>query len=752
MIERVVKRNGEIEEFSAEKLNKWAEYATEQGGNWSEIAQKTFKRLPQVASTQDIHQTMIDVCLSKQTIEYSRVAARLEMAEIKKCMNYILGIDPDTDTFQEIMSTLEDLNVWDSSVLPDYNPVWEDWYNGLKNTHMEFWRVKQWSDKYAQRIADNCIETPVIGYMGIALALFGDSDKAYGFAEALTLGKISLPTPALNGLRNGDFDTISCCVISAEDTTESIGVANWIAYRMTAKKAGIGIEYTTRSRGDSVKSGRVKHLGKHPIYKVLDREVKVLTQITRGGNATVTVLAVDPEIEEILLWKSQRKDLETRIDKLDYEFGYNQAFFDAVVLDSDWHLFSLADAPEIYDCFYTATTDEYNSVVHKLLAKSVKHVTVKARDLLKTFLTVRQETGRFYDHNLTRTNTHTPFIDVIRQSNLCEEICLPTKGYKSMEDLYSPYSVGETAFCSLSAINVANTSLEEYERVAALCLEAVDIMIDNAPMMAKSMKESIMRRRSVGIGITGLASALYKNGLDYDGSKKSLSFVQTLAEHHYYYLLKASQELAERDGVYVGGIDTNWIPVDTSINESITGLDWESLRGKGRKHSVLAAHMPTESSSLLCGSSNSLYPVRKKVIHKRSRKGLVQYICTEFDEGQYKTAWEVDNITLSKYYGRIQDFTDQAISADFYVDPKKWEGEKIPMSVLMKEWVAHAKLGNKTKYYLNTKDDNGGSFQDQKRDKENQAVLDGVVKPQQEVIDGMVVEVEEDGCQGGCKL
>src|SRR5690606_31217443 len=149
----------------------------------------------------------------------------------------------------------------------------------------------------------------------------------------LCKGKVSLPTPALNGLRNGDWDTISCCVISADDTTESIGVANWIAYRMTAKKAGIGIEYTTRSKDDPVKGGRVEHLGKWPIYKATDREVKVLTQITRGGNATVTALAIDPEIEDILMWRSQRVDIETRLDKLDFEFGYNDAFYQAVVKD-----------------------------------------------------------------------------------------------------------------------------------------------------------------------------------------------------------------------------------------------------------------------------------------------------------------------------------------------------------------------------------------------------------------------------------
>jgi ribonucleoside-diphosphate reductase alpha chain len=361
---------------------------------------------------------MIDVCVDKATLEYSRVASRLEFASIRKNIQYVLGLD-DTNSFKEILQAYEDWNVWDSGVIPEYNPVWEDWYNEIKQNRLEFWQVKQWVDKYAVRVNDVVIETPHLGYLGISLTLFGDTDKARKYALALVQGKINLPTPALNGLRNGDFDTISCCVISGGDTVDSIGVANHIANKMTAKTAGIGIEFTTRSKGDSVKNGRVKHLGKHPIFKTLDREVKTMTQITRGGNATVTVLCIDPEIEDILQWKGQRVDIETRIDKLDYSFGYNDAFVEAVVKDSDWHLFSIADAPKLYDLFYTASSDVYNKEVNKLLAKGVKHKKVNAREVLKQFLTVRQETGRFYDINLTRANTHTPFEGVIRQSNLC---------------------------------------------------------------------------------------------------------------------------------------------------------------------------------------------------------------------------------------------------------------------------------------------------------------------------------------------
>jgi ribonucleoside-diphosphate reductase alpha chain len=745
MIKTVIKRDGSKEPFQAEKLNRWAEYATKMGGSWSEIAQKTFKRLTDPCTSKDIHDIMVDVCLEKQTMEYSRIAARLEFAEIRKGMQHIFGVD-DNNSFKEIFDKLIGHGLWDKSSLPEYNVLWEDWYQELRQTRMEYWQIKQWADKYAVRHNDVVVETPHIGLMGIALALYGDTQESFDYAKALVEGKVNLPTPALNGLRNGDWDTISCCVISGGDTVDSIGVADYLAYRMTAKKSGIGIEFTTRSKGDSVKNGRVKHLGKWNIYKMVDRSVKAMTQVTRGGNATVTVLAIDPEIENILFWKSQRVDIEQRIDKLDYEFGYNDAFFQAVVKNEPWYLFGLTDAPDLYDLFYYAKADTYNEAVNNHLNKGTKHKKISARDLLSKFLTVRQETGRFYDHNLTRTNEHTPFTDIIRQSNLCEEICLPTKPYESMQDLLSEQSIGETAFCSLSALNVAKISFEEYDRVAYLALKAVDIMIDKAPMLTKSMKNSIMDRRSVGIGITGMASALYKNGFDYDGSKGSLDFVQKIAEYHYYYLLKASQKMSEEDGIVVKGVKKDWLPIDTAINKSVTDLDWESIRGKGRKHSVLVAHMPTEASSLLSGSANSLYPLRKKVINKRSRKGLVQFICEEFDEAKHKTAWDVDNICLSKYYARVQDFTDQAISCDFYVVPSKYPGGKVSMAQLMKEWVAHSQLGNKTKYYLNTNDSNGGSIQDIKRTTTksnfNTTTPNTVINE---------VEEEEDGCES-CKL
>lgn len=710
MLKNVIKNNGVVEEFSAEKLNKWAQYATKTGGNWSEIAMETYKRLPETAKSSDIHQMMINVCLDKEDINYSRIAARLEQASLRKNMERVLGVS-DRDSFKAIFEAMIRGGVWDEKTMPKYNQVWESWYEEIYPTKLEYWQIVQWGDKYAVKKKGLPVETPHIGAMGIGLGLHGDSEHAYNLIKAVIQGKVNLPTPALNGIRTGDFDTISCCIITGGDSVDSIGVAEHIAYKMTAKKAGIGIEFDTRSKGAPVKGGAVDHLGKHSIYSCLDKAVKMFTQMTRGGSATVTFKCIDPEVESILMWKTQRVDIETRLDKMDYSFAYNDAFLQAVIKDEDWYLFDLIESPIIHEKFYVAKADEYNELVKKEVESGKKYKKLKAREILRNMLIARNETGRMYSINVTRVNEHTPFIDVVRLSNLCQEITLPTKAYKNMPDLYSEESEGETSFCTLAAINVGKVDFDEYEHVAEVALRAVDKMIDTAPMMTKAMKNDIMRRRSAGIGIMGLAVALYKNDLDYDGSVESLVFVSKLAEHHYFYLLKASQKLAEECGYGVDGVDLNWLPVDTRVGQYPTTLDWESVRGKARKNSVLAAHMPTESSALFSDGPNSLYPPRQRVINKKSRKGLVQYICKELDSSK-KLAWDVDNITLAKYYSAVQDFTDQAISADYYFDPSKYVDEKKPLSELMKEWVAQAKMGNKTQYYMNTRDYNGGSVQD----------------------------------------
>lgn len=731
LIKEVVKSDGRIEKFDLEKLSKWAKYASKVGGDWSELAIETFSKLPEVVKSSDIHQTMIDVCYTKQDIVYSRVASRLEVAQLRKNIQKKLGIKVNKVSFKEIRDVLIEGGVWNLNTIPTYSEKQEELFLELSKVSLESWQVTQWVDKYLLKIDGVAIETPQIASIGIGLGLHGDTQDAYDLARDIVYGRTNLPTPVLNGIRNGDFNGVSCCVISAGDSVESIEVAQHLAVRMTAKKAGIGIEFTTRSKNADVKGGRIKHLGKHPIYSHTDTGVKEFTQETRGGSATVGFTVIDPEAYNIALWKSQRIDLDQRLDKLDYSFIFNDAFIDSVVNKKDWYLFDLSDAPEVHTAFYKSTVDEYYNVVDKALLRGAEHTTIKALDLIKHLLVIRQETGRLYCFNVSRANSHSPFKGVIRLSNLCQEICLETVPYGTMQDLYMDTGKGETAFCSLAAqVPVSILSDEEYERVCYTTVKTVNQLITKCPKMTKNHERTMLEKMSLGVGITGLAEYLYSQGYDYDGSEESLEFVSDLAEKHMFYLYKASIRVSEETGVVAKGVDFNWLPIDTKVNKFKPKQDWESIRGKARANAVLVAHMPTESSAVASGVTNGLYPPRKVVINKKSRKGVIQFICKTFTDGVNKLAWDVDNIVLSRYYSVIQDYSDQGISADTYFNPNQFDGGKKPLSLLLKEWVAHFKLGNKSMYYINVYDDDEVSVFD---------MLSGLVEVEEEACEGCVI-------------
>ncbi|MEG2307273.1 MAG: hypothetical protein RSB94_08035, partial [Erysipelotrichaceae bacterium] len=310
MIKEVIKASGSVEKFDLDKLSKWAKYASKVGGDWSELAIETFTKLPELCHSKDIHQAMIDVCYSKQDLVYSRVASRLETAQLRKNIERQLNIKVNKATFKEIRDVLIEKGIWCQDTIPEYSSKQEELFEELKRVDLESWQVSQWVDKYLLKMKDVTVETPSIAAIGIGLGLHGDAQDAYDLARDIIYSRTNLPTPVLNGIRNGDFNGVSCSVISAGDSVESIEVAQHLAVRMTAKKAGIGIEFTTRSKGSNVKGGRIKHLGKHPIYKHTDSGVKQFTQETRGGSANVGFTCIDPEAYNIVLWKSQRVDIE----------------------------------------------------------------------------------------------------------------------------------------------------------------------------------------------------------------------------------------------------------------------------------------------------------------------------------------------------------------------------------------------------------------------------------------------------------
>lgn len=449
---------------------------------------------------------------------------------------------------------------------------------------------------------------------------------------------------------------------------------------------------------------------------------------TRGGSATMTINAHDPEINRLLRYKSQRVHADSRIDTMDYSLASTKLFTYLVGTDGDWMLVSKFYAPELHELQYSGDPGKYiEEYIRVKNDPDIPKTIVKARDVASVFAVNRSDVGRIYKTFLTNINNHTPFKDKIRLSNLCQEICLPTSYLSAITSLYqTDIKHGEVALCFLASIVVGRCDEvspgfidpEAYYRTAYQTCKIVDNTIDQATYPFPLIEKSAKARRSVGIGMTDVAHWMARNGYKYD-TEEGRNALHRIAELHSFALHKASVQLAKERGAcewidrtkYADEIP--WLPIDTYSREidryhsQELLCDWEWLRGEIKKYgvrfSVHEAFMPVESSSVFTASTNSILPVRDVKVFKRSPKGSVYFEAPGIEEfGQnYQNAYDISMKDMAIVYGIFQKFCGQSISADFYQDVSG--NKQVSLSEIYELMTFCDDIGIKTWYYMNSK-------------------------------------------------
>jgi len=117
--------------------------------------------------------------------------------------------------------------------------------------------------------------------------------------------------------------------------------------------------------------------------------------------------------------------------------------------------------------------------------------------------------------------------------------------------------------------------------------------------------------------------------------------------------------------------------------------------------------MPSETSSQIANATNGIEPPRGLVSIKASKDGILKQVVPEIDKlrNQYELLWQMpNNDGYLKLVAIMQKFVDQSISANTNYDPTRFEGQRVPMKVLLQDLLTAYKLGVKTLYYHNTRD------------------------------------------------
>jgi ribonucleoside-diphosphate reductase alpha chain len=728
---QIVKSNGNKEELNIDKIHFVVEEACKglAGVSSSQIEMNANLQFYDGMTTHEIQEILIrsaNDLISLEAPNYQYAAARLLSYSVNK---QVFG-RYEASTFGDMIQKNIDRGLYDTSIFDLYNAEeierMDSYIHHKRDENFTYAGLRQVVDKYLvqDRSTGEIFETPQFMYMMIAATLFANYPKeermhyVRRYYDATSLFKINIPTPVMAGVRTPVRQFASCVLVDSDDTLDSIFASDMSIGRYTAQRAGIGIN-AGRIRGvnSKIRGGEVAHTGIVPFLKKFESTVRCCTQNgVRGGSATTHFPFWHQEIEDILVLKNNKGTEDNRVRKLDYSIQLNKTMYERLLSGGDITLFSPHDVPGLYEAYF-GDPEVFQELYEKYeRATSIKKSKVSAMELFSALIKERAETGRIYIMNVDHCNTHSSFKDTVYMSNLCQEITLPTKPLNHIDD-----PEGEIALCILSAINVGTLkALDDLEELCELAVRALEEIIDYQNYPIKAAEISTKARRSLGVGYIGLAHYLAKNHVKYD-DQTAWNLVHDLSEAFQYYLLKASNKLAQERGAceyfnrtkYSDGIlpiDTYKTDVDTIVENKLN-YDWDSLRSDikehGLRHSTLSAQMPSESSSVVSNATNGIEPPRGYLSVKKSKKGPLKQIVPQYAslKQYYTLLWDMpSNEGYINVVAVMQKFFDQAISGNWSYNPTHFPDNEVPMSKMINDLLTTYKMGWKTSYYQNTYD------------------------------------------------
>ncbi len=231
----VTKRNGSQEKADFNKVSKVIEWAAEglTGVSVSTVELRSKIQFNDGIKTSDIHAVLVKTAadlISEDTPNYQYLAARLSMFDLRK---RAFGQFEPPSLYTHINKMVQS-NLYDKHLIEDYDSFelagLNDYIRHERDMTFAYAAVKQLEGKYLvqNRVTKQVHESPQMLYMCVAMALFSKYNKnvrmdyVKRFYDAVSLFKISLPTPIMGGVRTPSRQFSSCVLIESGDSLDSI--------------------------------------------------------------------------------------------------------------------------------------------------------------------------------------------------------------------------------------------------------------------------------------------------------------------------------------------------------------------------------------------------------------------------------------------------------------------------------------------------------------------------------------------------
>lgn len=735
---KVVKRNGEIVPLDISKIQRQVAHDCKGIDNVSPsmIEIKSQIELHDGISTETIDELLLKAMVNLidetensdiNNVNYQYVAGRQKISMLRK---EVYGQYEPPKLYEIVKKNIEH-GMYTSELLEWYTQ--EEWniidlfIDHGKDENYTYAAIAQLCEKYLvqNRATGQIFETPQVRYAIAAATAFHNEPKekrlkyVKEYYECASDGQFTLATPVLAGLGTTTKQFSSCVLISSDDTLDSIFAAGEMMAKYASKRAGIGLEIgRIRPLGAPIRGGEIKHTGMIPFLKKWFSDLRSCSQGgIRNASCTVTFPIWHAQFEDLIVLKNNQGTEETRVRQMDYSVVINKMFFNRFKNNENITLFDPAEVPDLYEAYYR-DSDEFEKLYKMYETK--RGITKKVLPAVEIFkngiLKERTDTGRIYLVFIDNVINQGPFdtkVDPIYQSNLCQEILLPTKPFQRIED-----ESGRIALCTLGSVNWgAFKSAQDMRKACRVLVRSLSNLLSYQDFLSIQSKLANLDFEPLGVGVTNLAYWHAKRGFKY-GESIALSEVKRWMEHQAYYLTEASVELAQERGsckrsqyTFYGKGIFPWERRAEGVNELTDftpsqNLDWETLRANllkyGIRNATLMAVAPVESSSVVLNSTNGIEMPMELISVKESKAGSFVQVVPEYKrlKNRYQLMWDQkDCVEYLKTSAVLAAYIDQSLSTNTFYNPAYFEGGKVPATLITKNLMLAYKWGLKTIYY-----------------------------------------------------
>ena len=600
------------------------------------------------------------------------------------------------------------------------------------------------SQKNAKRI-----ETPQFFWMRVSMGLMldekGDREsRVTGLYELYKSRRFCSSTPTLFNSGTLHSQLSSCYLYYIDDSLEGIMYRGIAENAFLAKWAGgLGGSWTAvRGTGAYIAGTNGESQGVIPFLKLHNDQLVAVNQGgKRKGSGCAYLESWHNDIFEFLELRKNTGDDRRRTHDMNTANWIPDLFMKRMEARGTWTLFRSNEVKDLHELYGRAFEKRY--VEYEALAEQgkIQGQKIEALELWKKMLSMLFETGHPWITFKDACNIRSPqdHCGVIHSSNLCTEITLNT-------------SNDETAVCNLGSVILdshlkPDGSLDhaKLRETIGMAVRALDNVIDINFYPTEAAKRSNLRHRPIGLGVMGLAHALYMKGIPF-ASEAAVEFNDEAMEAIAYYAYEASSDIAAERGTYSTYKGSKWdrglLPQDTvDLLEQERGvkvdvprggrMDWTSVRAKiaqhGMRNSNVLAIAPTATISNITATSPCIEPTYKNLFVKSNLSGefivlnpfLVKDLKARglwdqemidnlkyFDgevmdidrmpadlKARYMTAFDIDPKWIIAAAARRQKWIDQSQSVNLWI---KTPDQKTLSHMYRQAW--HA--GLKTTYYL----------------------------------------------------